>query len=212
MKPKLLTLAAWSGFLVSAVSEYGLGEDFPLTPLLWLAIAVAVLLATNHASVGTLIRGNGRWETPVYQSGDAWLAPGSASFVGNANKSTPNRASLRTSGATDHRHLQSNRRLQDFTPDNCTITVSALPPSQLGGVIVTASDVLQAVSLLSPTTTRGPPWGGDQSLCLFDITSGQPARTFSTAPHPSKPQLSNSVLRNPTDQEPIRSASEGDQT
>ena len=45
MKSKLVILGSWAGVLMSATSEYGFGEDFPLTPALWLTIAFAVMCA-----------------------------------------------------------------------------------------------------------------------------------------------------------------------
>ena len=75
MKTKLLLGASWVTFLVSAVSEWGLNIDLPLTPAVWLAIAISTLmiaigpvaraaLTTNNWNVGS-----GKWEI-----GSNWTA------------------------------------------------------------------------------------------------------------------------------------------
>jgi len=48
-----LTWASGGVFLISAISEYGFDIDFPLTPTLWLAIAVCAVLVTCVARATT---------------------------------------------------------------------------------------------------------------------------------------------------------------
>src|SRR2546426_987286 len=67
MKTKPFALISWVGFLVSAVAEWGLEIDFPLTPALWLAMAaVAFFSTTTHAALTTNFwidtSGGGQWE------------------------------------------------------------------------------------------------------------------------------------------------------
>lgn len=70
MRVKLLALASWIGLLISAVSEYGFDVDFPLTPPLWLVIAISALLfAAAHAAIGSRIHGIGKREIETSLSG-----------------------------------------------------------------------------------------------------------------------------------------------
>ena len=71
MKTKLLATASWIGLLISVTSEYGLGEDFPLTPAVWLAIAVcALVLATAQPALNRRFQGNNVWTASRQPSGD----------------------------------------------------------------------------------------------------------------------------------------------
>jgi len=67
MKIKLLAWISWITFLASAVAEWGLELDFPLTPSLWLAIsAITFFATTTHAALTTnnwIDPSSGKWET-----------------------------------------------------------------------------------------------------------------------------------------------------
>ncbi len=66
MKMKLLAWVSWITFLASAVAEWGLHLDLPLTPVLWLIVATSTLIATTtRAAVTTnswILAGSGKWE------------------------------------------------------------------------------------------------------------------------------------------------------
>jgi len=67
MKNKLFARLSWIVFLASAVGEWGFNVDLPLTPLIWLAVAVtAVIVPSAHAAEITNSWINitgGKWET-----------------------------------------------------------------------------------------------------------------------------------------------------
>src|SRR5450432_1267610 len=89
MKIKLLALASWIGLLISTVSEYGFGEDFPLTPPLWLMIAAgALLFAAAHTAIGRRSHGIGKQETMAYRPGDTPSLSDSARFIDSSHKSS----------------------------------------------------------------------------------------------------------------------------
>ena len=54
METKILALTCWIGCLTSALSEYALEIDFPLTPPLWLAIGICVLLVSTAQAQFTM--------------------------------------------------------------------------------------------------------------------------------------------------------------
>jgi hypothetical protein len=156
---KLIPVVSWIGFLASAVSEYGLGIDFPLTPPVWLMIAVcAVMMATAHAAIGNRIHSLGKRETGTYLSSHVLLKMAPAAV----------------SGPTRH---------ADFW---AFVVGRACPPAagkrshgdpRLGDVIVTASNAIPAIIFLNPAATRGPP-GSDNQI---DRPLGRPAQQPSTA-------------------------------
>ena len=67
MRKQLLTWVSWIAFLASAVGEWGLNIDLPLTPSFWLVVAVAALIVPSaHAAEITNTWINipgGKWET-----------------------------------------------------------------------------------------------------------------------------------------------------
>jgi hypothetical protein len=67
MKTKLLALASWTAFLVSAVAEWGFNFDLPLTPAVWLIVAMAV------GGIGLSTAASGQVNT--------WTNPGSGTFA-----------------------------------------------------------------------------------------------------------------------------------
>jgi hypothetical protein len=70
LKTKLFTLISWVGFLVSAVAEWGLELDLPLTSTLWLVITTVAFSATTTraALTNNWIDGSGKWEHPPFES------------------------------------------------------------------------------------------------------------------------------------------------
>ena len=56
MRGKLFASVSWFAFLVSALAEWGFDIDLPLTPTLWLAIAVCGVLVTyaTRTTTGTV--------------------------------------------------------------------------------------------------------------------------------------------------------------
>jgi hypothetical protein len=197
----LVSVVSWIGFLASAVSEYGLDVDFPLSPALWLAIAFCVMFATvGHAVVSDQIHGIGKRETGTYLSGAVPSLSDSVSFINPGHKSP-----------------RISDRCRGICQDSCRVTGDGAIRMNLGDASITASDAMPAAIFMSPATTRGPPWASEQSTYLFGGTLGRPARHFYTAPLPSETHLHDSstapnAFLNSTDQTSIRSAIEGDQT
>ena len=169
---KFVSIVPWFVFLVSAVSEYGFDLDFPLTPPVWLVIAVcAVVMATAHVAIGSRIHGIGKREIGTHLSGDVPSLSGSASSVSAGNKSP---------------------RIRDRSPSICQDNFDGSDGChdlmRASGVVVTGSDAIPAVIFLSPAVTRGPPWSESQ----VDRTPGRSAQQFSVAPIPSETHLHDS--------------------
>jgi len=163
---KLLPVVSWIGFLASAISEYGFDIDFPLTPALWLMIAIcAVVMATAHAAIGSRIHGIGKRETVSHLPGDVPSLSDAARTISTGSKSS----------------WTSDRCLSIFQ-DSCRVADHGDIRVNSRGVIVTASDAIPAVIFLSPAVTRGPPWCDSQ----VTRTPGCSARLFCTAPLPSE--------------------------
>jgi hypothetical protein len=197
MRIKCLALASWIGLLVSTVSEYCFDVDFPLTPPLWLVIAISALLfAGAHSVIGRRIHCLGARETGICVSDKVSLLSDSASFIKSGRRSP--RASDRPPSPARHSSNTARGYCGQMT---------------VGGVILAASDAIPAVFFLRPAATRGPPCSDDQINRML----GRPARPFSTAPLSSETHLHDSsvvrnVFLNGTDQTPIRSTIGGDQT
>ncbi len=193
---KLVSVVSWIGFLVSAVSEYGFDVDFPLTPPVWLAIAVcAVVMAAAHAGIGSRVHGIGKRETVTYLSSDVPSPSDSASFISNGNAGRPTtpvgdcRATAPVAISLDGRISASRALALQFL------------------VCVAASDTIPSLIFLSPAVTRGPPSSDNQ----IDRTLGRPARPGYSAPlsseiHLHDPSTARNASLNGTDQTPIRSA------
>ena len=84
MKARLLAWISWITFLVSAVSEWGLNIDLPLTPAVWLVIATFVFFATNAPAALTTNNwnvGSGKWETGSNWTGGAPSPADAIDFV-----------------------------------------------------------------------------------------------------------------------------------
>jgi hypothetical protein len=167
MKAKLIAAASWIGLLISAVSEYAFDADFPLTPSLWLVIAIcSVVVGTAHAAIGSRIHDTGKRETVAYRPGDASSLAASAGFISNEETFTGNHASLRLGAlAIGRATLRRGHR--------------RVPPAEAS---------IEPLIFLNPATTRGPPWSDNQ----IDRTLGRPARHLSTAPLPFALHLSGS--------------------
>ena len=185
-------LGSWIGLLISAVSEYGFDVDFPLTPPVWLMIAVcAAAILTVHTVIGNRPQAKGRRGAAACWSSDTQLLSRLASFITNGIKSP--RASDRSQSI-----------------DQCDFNNQGdhRAPMSSYGATVAASDAMPAFIFLGSATSRGPPWAGNQI---------DPARQFCSLPLPSKIHVHNSLAaRNAflsgTDPTPIRSAIEGDHT
>ena len=174
MKAKLLTLSPWAGFLVSAISEYGFDVDFPLTPPLWLLIAICVVVgATAHA---------------ISLDSNASSQPANPLAV---RVFLPD-SGLRLTAPTVQRRAWANGRLRNICKTDFSVYDHGLSPVTLSNVIIGADAVL-AVIFLGRASIRGPPWGGVQCPGLFDRTPRRPARPFCAALHPSVSRLSSTA-------------------
>ena len=170
---KLFRVFSCVGFLASAVSEYGFDVDFPLTPHVWLVIAIcAVVVATAHAA---LPKASGL--TGILSQSE------SASFLSNVNPGGPT-APVRDCRATAPVAIG----------PEATISASGALALQIL-VCVTASDGIPAIVFLSPAATRGPPWSNnriDPALCEQRAGLGRSARHCYTASLPSEIHPSSS--------------------
>jgi hypothetical protein len=160
MKTKLIGLVSWAVVFVSVALENGLGIDFPLAPVLWLAIAVCVMLFTI---------GNGRthrsaeWQAATYQASSVLSLSMPASEVGGVSKSADNHE---LHAVLAYRVMRLRRRVKNL----CQWDFS-LPDNQQTGVVnetetVTIRDDDQQIIFLSPAAARGPPRVEDQSSRL----------------------------------------------
>ena len=179
MKIKLLALASWTGLLISTISEYGFGEDFPLTPLLWLMIAAgALLFAAAHTAIGSRIDNLGKRGTGIYVSGNV-----------------PPRSDVAISISDGHTSSQISDRSQRISQDKGNGAGGSRSQTDSGVVIVTAGEAIPVIIFLGPAATRGPPRSDNQILRML----GRPARHFCAAPPPSEIDLRDSLTaRNTT--------------
>jgi len=121
MKTKLIALASGAGLLASTVSGLGFDVDFPLTPSLWLVIAIcAMVMATAHAAIGNRIHSIVNRETGTCLSGAAPSLSDSASSISDRSPS--------------------------ICQDKFDIHHCSHDPMRSRGVIVTPSDAIPAPS------------------------------------------------------------------
>jgi len=162
-----LVVARWSGLLVSAVSEYGFDLDFPLTPPLWLAIAVCVwLICSVHTSIAC------RTEHITNRvEGAQWAAkhpsltePGI--WADDPGNSASTRSSHRFKENLDHRVLRVRRGFEDSPQDCPNIPATGITPLNLFGEVVGVPETVQGVTRLSPAAARGPPWASTGNWSL----------------------------------------------
>ena len=176
-----LTWTSGGVFLVSAISEYGFDIDFPLTPTLWLAIAVCAVLITCATRTTT----------------------GASAICAVAMTAVVALLATRHGGACDSRQhkrhhcppipqtrvfLQS--RAKPTRPKNetgprpsieCGIVACACLLFRLctfHGAIHAESHTMQAMILLNPARPRGPPSHGERQ-------STAPVRPLRASPLPS---------------------------
>jgi hypothetical protein len=193
--PGAAAAASWIGFLLSAVSEYGFDLDFPLTPPLWLVIAIITLVAQVFAcprladsalpvfaraqTINNRTHGSGQWKTCAYWCGSASSLSDSVSFISNPDASRPSapvgncRATPKAFGVA-------------IDPAG-GISASGGPAVQVSGCLTT-SEAMQPAIFLHPMTNRGPPRPGDGTESLFARTT-VPAPQFRAAPRTSGSDL-----------------------
>jgi hypothetical protein len=123
---------------VSAVSEYGFDFDFPLTPPVWLVIAIGVVvMATTHNVIGSRIHSRDKCETGNHRLVNAALLSESirpTSMAGNCRAIAP----------------------FAVRPDGKISASEALARPAYYACLV-AGDDIAATLLLGPATNRGPP-------------------------------------------------------
>jgi len=162
-----------------------------------LAIAIGVvMMATAHAAISSRIHSLGKWETGTYLSGAVPSLSGSASLVSTGNKSP-----------------RISDRPRSVCQDNFDGPGGCHDQMRSRGVIVTVSDDIPALTVLSPAAPRGPPGSNNQ----IDAAAGRPSAHCSTFLPPSETHLYDSpaariAFQNDANQSPIRSAIEGDPT
>lgn len=119
MKPKLFAWTSWIPFLVSAVAEWGLDIDLPLTPALWLVMAAAVFFATNAPAALTTnswTDGSGKWEIGAnWEQG----VPAPSDSINFLNKTIP-------VGITRTITIDQATVLSNNIPGNSCLTISNL--------------------------------------------------------------------------------------
>jgi hypothetical protein len=141
VRSKLIAGASWTVALMSSLSEYGLGENFPLTPVLWEVIALTVTLTAI---------GPGRMLPPS----------GLANHGGFLTvKSSP--PHVRAGTVYVRAEMDDGSQL---THAEDLALGSACPIQRTSGeVVATAHDVALGLTPLNPATNRGPPSGGLQT-------------------------------------------------
>jgi hypothetical protein len=153
--------------------------DFPLTPPVWLVIAICavVMVPAHKVSYGSTAR------SPV---GVRALQPD-----WNCRAGTPDGLSaVRISNSSAHRHATAEQSVVAGLSLRAPITGAATV-----SMIIPASDAIPAVLFLSPAATRGPPWSDNQidpALCEQRAGLGRPARHLDTVSLPSESHLSRS--------------------
>jgi len=169
---KLLPVVSWIGFLASAVSEYGFDLDFPLTPALWLVIAVCTLvMATAHDAIRSQVRTHGDDHASHYNLATAIAR---SDFIG-PNMSAQFLVQLRPGRAWF------DGLAQDMCRDTGGVAGKQPPQMDLEDTIITTTTAVLPAILLNPADIRGPPSSESQ----IDVASGRPARQLSTIPRPS---------------------------
>ena len=137
VRTKLIAAASWTVAMMSSLSEYGLGEDFPLTPLLWMVMAVSITL---------VVVGVGGMRSP----------PGITNHAGlfTVDSSPPRLAagSVRIGAEMDDQSES-----QDAA--DSTLGTAGPIPGQSGEAVVNTCSVLSGVVLSNLATDRGPPAG-----------------------------------------------------
>jgi hypothetical protein len=133
---KFVPVIPWIVFLVSAISEWGLDIDFPLTPPAWLLIAVcAVMVAAAHAT----IRGRSRDANQP--------AAGSYSFIHSSS----------LTDAVRPNSIAGNCRATAPVAICHNVNISASEALALPILVYRTGGDVPALTILSPATTRGPP-------------------------------------------------------
>jgi len=177
-----LAAASWAGLLVSAVSEYGFEVDFPLTPPLWLAIAVCVwLICSTHVAITcrTDRATNRVTRTQWVANTVSLIEPGT--WIHSSGKSDNSQPSCRVKERLDHRVLRVRRGFEDSPQDCPNIPAAGITPLNFSGEVVNVPETRQSIILLNPTGARGPPWASGRSPQLFAYPLGRPTRYFYSA-------------------------------
>lgn len=171
IRSKLVATASWVMVLTSSFFEYGLGEDFPLTPLLCLAVTVLVTVIVVAAS---------------------GMRPAS-DFVNRAKlfTSQPSRSGIATSVVHIGNQMARHSRRIDGT-DARRGCASPIRRSS-GNGIVNACDVFSGLSLLNSPTDRGPPAGCVQNHPSSLLLLSDPA-VFLQSPLPPNPLPSRHTI------------------
>ena len=180
-----LKWASWGIFLVSAISEYGFDIDFPLTPTLWLAISVCIILVTciPRTAIGTVVICSIATTAIV-----ALVATRHSDICGrqhHRHRSTP-------SPQTQHVRLfrAKPKRTKDDAHSGPPIEPGIVELASLsrGGqraeMFLALTRFTSAVDCFSSATTRGPPRLGDE----------QPIASDALVSPTSCPSLSSSCL------------------
>lgn len=151
MKTKLIALISWIVSLESAVFEYGLDIDFPLTPLLWLSVAVCALAAAMaYAS-----------QNPV-----GW--PGDTTSLCQSSIPSGNHAAPPIAGLFAHYRARSARRFRSISQQNLSVAhTPGIQPASCS-IVVNTRDAAPPVIFFCSATTRGPPCASNQSLGPFN--------------------------------------------
>jgi len=177
-----LVVVSWAGLLVSAVSEYGFDVDFPLTPPLWLAIAVCLwLICSAHITAAVPTDRAAEPASRTRWMGDALslIDPGTRLLI--SGKSTDNQPSNRTKGSLDQRVLRVRRGFEDSPQDCPNIPATGITPLNFSGEVLNVPETRQSIILLNPTGARGPPWASGRSPQLFAYPLGRPTRYLYSA-------------------------------
>jgi hypothetical protein len=196
MTTKLIVVASWAAFLVSAALEYGFETDFPLTPVVWLAIAGGVMMATTaHAATNAQTRDSARSQTVVWCWNDAVASSDRIAAEHDRTKVSDDRDLFGGSSLLIRCRVRTARRLRSSLHGDCNGPGSdRIRLKNSDGLVATRATV-QTVSLLSVGTTRGPPCFGHKSPRSFDDTLGRPALHFNVSP-PSAEFHPTSTVRN----------------
>lgn len=193
---KLLPVVSWIGFFASAVSEYGLDIDFPLTPAFWLAIVCCMMFApVGHAALTSRIHGGRKRETATYFSGGLPSLSDSANLINTGPKSP-----------------RTNERSSSFIQGAFSLTGSYRCQMTSGGVTGAVRSAIPVAIFLSPTVTRGPPLSNSQ----IEDPPDRLARQFFTPRFPPRLTVHNSptahdAFLSGADQTQVYSAIGGDQ-
>jgi hypothetical protein len=182
------------------------GAQTPRAPSAWSVVAVCAMLAgATQPAMSGLVRSSAQTQSVTSWLCDTVSPPDSASSNSDNLKLAGNSAMPSISARLRPHRIRARRPFQSDLHNG--LRVAGNEPIQQGfsDIIVAPREAAQPVSFLSPETTRGPPWAGDQNPRLFDGARDRPAPHPCASPPPSEFHLHNSSPARNAACSPIRS-------